>query len=51
MRRIFEVLLAAGLRGTFPPWTDKVIGSVADTVGNFVLDHPVLNDFLSWLDN
>jgi len=29
----------------------EVVTSVADTVGNFILDHPVINDFLSWFDN
>jgi hypothetical protein len=29
----------------------NVLNSVADTVGNFILDHPTINNFLSWLDN
>jgi RHS repeat-associated protein len=29
----------------------EVVTSVADKVGNFILDHPVINDFLSWFDN
>ena len=29
----------------------NVLGSIADTVGNFIIDHPTLNAVLSWLDN